>query len=682
MALKVFSVSEAKVKLRYREPYVTDASNERALASPRGAYRGFLPRCSAVPDMTIWLAVDPLSNGNDLDSFAVYGNRNEGAPDNDGWSLSVREKTDVALDLSSSALDPIPAGVNYLYVYIDVDYQVGVTTTCDYVVSDEDPYNSGSSNYDMNVILVGRIPVTPAATTINFDITNSATYDSVVTDRKLPVATSNEDETTLAVGEERWGLASCVDKFSTPTTDQKKAMSAASPSPSDDNPFATEQYLWNYPKYVPEEISSVKVPPSSEKYRTMISSKMWSTAWGVVGDFNTISGGSTKQYVAMGTIFNSNNEPRLLVVDNTALKVEVWDPRDTSASSPESLSDALSDDLPTGSGQTWEARSMCTYGSDVYITFDDTNASPETHQIQAWDLDTWDVKSGWSSTGTALPGTGTGLAYVAMANATKIVTSNTWVTITAISSAALSVINMSNGTISASGAGDAPTGVSAESMSVPCSDGTNLYFVANASGVCYFCSSTIADPTSGCGGSNYPFTYPDAVYVKNIASCGGDSIVALTNAVGYSSETEGVIYTHNSSDADLDKINCGRNSATTPLDGQYWIWGAACGAIFDGMNLWALVNIGNVSGGACSALAKIDVAKLTFVATDYYRQIGDVTNSLFLVPYNEPVSIGGSSSVVMPMAFDGRDVWVVLEMDASQTYSGEIYRLPMAAIRY
>ena len=55
MTVENFSISNTKVKLRYRETYVTEGANEKSLAMPRGIYRGFIPRKSATADTKIWL---------------------------------------------------------------------------------------------------------------------------------------------------------------------------------------------------------------------------------------------------------------------------------------------------------------------------------------------------------------------------------------------------------------------------------------------------------------------------------------------------------------------------------------------------------------------------------------------------------------------------------------------------
>ena len=115
MTIHGIDVSPDNVKLKYRERYVTEGENERSLAYPSGCYRGFIPEDSITPDMKVHLNIDPLSFGYDTDSFAIFNRYNDAG---EGWSLSIREPTDIVLDLTGTAFDPIPAGVTYLYLYI------------------------------------------------------------------------------------------------------------------------------------------------------------------------------------------------------------------------------------------------------------------------------------------------------------------------------------------------------------------------------------------------------------------------------------------------------------------------------------------------------------------------------------------------------------------------------------
>jgi len=230
---------------------MTEGSNEKMLAITSGVYRGFFPNTNAGVDMVVRLALDPLASyrpsGNPLydDSFAIVANTNAGSPDYEGWALSVREHDEVAIDLAGTALDPIPAGVNWLYLYITADYQVGQpTNTCTYNVSDENPHTSGSSNYDLDAIVLGRVAVTPGATMLNSPLTSSSEV-AMLEPRTYPVPTVAVKFRDLDEGDNEFGLFDSVSKWRTPTESQKYAMEQAN-SPSYVNPFATENDTLKY----------------------------------------------------------------------------------------------------------------------------------------------------------------------------------------------------------------------------------------------------------------------------------------------------------------------------------------------------------------------------------------------------------------------------------------------------
>lgn len=247
MTEKKLAIADTKIKLRHKETYVTEGTNERALAFPRGVYRGFIPRKSSTANTSVWLAVDPLSPTPPPpklyeDSFAIYAEYKDAT--NNGWALSVREYADVEIDVST--LLPITApGSSYLYVYITADYEIGTTTTAHYVVSDEDPYDSLSSNYDLDVIMIGRIPVSNRDSTITFDITNPATLTDVLAVTKYPTPTADKTGLTLSAGDNALGFMNSIQAWKLPSVNQKEAMDNAN-SPDSSNPFMTQDDVERY----------------------------------------------------------------------------------------------------------------------------------------------------------------------------------------------------------------------------------------------------------------------------------------------------------------------------------------------------------------------------------------------------------------------------------------------------
>ncbi len=413
----------------------------------------------------------------------------------------------------------------------------------------------------------------------------------------------------------------------------------------------------------------------------MLTTKLFDESWGVTSDSaNVISAGATKQLGDLAVYFDATTgAPRLMALDYAGNQISVYDAR--SLALLDTSSD-LSADLPSGGGETWHAVSMCTDGTHVYVGFIDTAAN--TYQIQSWLRSDWSVNTGWAATGTALPGSGAGSfggVRIGFASSTKLATVNSWNAVSAASSAAISIIDITDGTIDASGAGDCPTGDSAKAVSKFASDGTNIYFGASGSTSGYVCSATIANPQVGCGGSGYPYsmTTPAAGYPIAPVACG--AVVALGIYVGSGwAATDSVIQSCTASAAFTGKITRGQNSAGTPVTGDKWVMRIVHDARFDGINLWLVGDIDNLSSGVSCCVVKIDVAKLQANSlSDVAPQLGDVA-SVFKI---SPVNASSSSASLRPMSIelDGRDIWVIKENRASQTDSGKIFRLPLAQLR-
>lgn len=423
--------------------------------------------------------------------------------------------------------------------------------------------------------------------------------------------------------------------------------------------------------------------PDATDVNAMITTGLWDDSWGLpIDTANVISGGATKQYIDMAPFFTADNEPRLPVLDATNNKIEVWNPRTLALVD---TSDALDDDLPAIGAEVWEPYSMFTDGTSVYVMLRDSNATPDTHQIQAWDIATWDVKTGWPTTGTALSGTGNTPhnsrdGKVIMASATKLATVSGWITIASSASTAISIIDITNGTIDSEGAGDAPTGVTAEAIDSICSDGTNIYFAVRGATNLHVCTATIADPTAGCGGAGYPLSL-GAGSSSHLTACGPKMITNPVSPIGGVTEADIVLYTHDSSDADLDQITVGQNTRGTPDVADGYLLGFPWDACFDGRSLWILGSI-NPTGGDLAALTKVDVAKLFLFDTSEQRHYGDVVSGgPFIMPPDAEHPAGGSNWIYYRCVFDGRDIWVNVEPRASQPNSGKLMRLPQATQR-
>jgi len=416
----------------------------------------------------------------------------------------------------------------------------------------------------------------------------------------------------------------------------------------------------------------------------MISTGLWGDSWGLADDVeNVVSRDSLSQQIDLAVYFDpASDVAKLLILDVRNTRIDTVDTRSLGI---ENVSPDLTANLPSGGSETWVPNSMCTDGVSVYVLFTDTNASPDAHRVQAWDIATWGVKAGWPTTGTALS---TGNAYyerggsIIVASPTRLAVCNSWTTVTASSSPVISILDIVLGGLVASGAGDCSTVVSAQPTTAICSDGTYVYFGTYKTGpyVGYICSALITGPTTGIGSLGYPLSCTGSIPFK-LVSCGSNQFVSLHTPTASVTATDVVLRVHRSTAADLDRILRGQDSSGTPNLGNTWIYSnTVYDAVFDGLNIWIYTHIDNQVGGAQGALIKLDVAKLSGAATNVYRQIGDLTNSVFLIPTTGTMS--GASSLLASIVFDGRDIWVSAESVASQPYSGKTYRLPLALLRH
>lgn len=423
-------------------------------------------------------------------------------------------------------------------------------------------------------------------------------------------------------------------------------------------------------------------PPDT--YKSMVVSKLWEDSFSRPTDAeNTITGGSTKKYVDIKPYFTTDGGPRLLVLDNTNKKIEVWNPKTRTLVI---TTNALTDDLPSGGSETWQCIAMCTDGTDVYVAFTDTNASPDEHRIQAWTIDVsasdWSVKSGWAATGTALTATGNHSTNqsrdldIIIASSTKLAVASCCQVITGSSSEAISIIDKSDGSILSEGAGDSTTGSGEEVIGRICSDGTYIYFTVNNGGTPVLCSAAISDATTGSGGTGYPRSLTANSFYGVLCSCGSELIVTSIWEIN-GLATSSVFHTHNSTNASLQDVLLGQNSAGTPVVSDHYILKVPTDICFDGVNLWIL---GGIDQGANDllVLCKIDAAKLHASTLADDLQLNDIIAGSYVVC---EVPNTANDLWLTSMTFDGSDLWVLPEPDASQTHSGKIYRLQSTLFR-
>ncbi len=425
-------------------------------------------------------------------------------------------------------------------------------------------------------------------------------------------------------------------------------------------------------------VSSAHDEATEAEVQSMIETGLWSDSWGCTDDdANIISGGATKQYRDVVTYFNADGDARLLVADTSLMKIEMWDPR---AKTLTDTSHDLCDDLPVGVvAATSDFQCLCTDGTWVYAVVKDTVPAPDEYYIQAWKISDWSVNVGWPATGTQLTPTGTGKFFKAIiASADRIAVINNATTITAAGDPAIEIIDMDDGVILADGAGDAPIAITALADPVIASDGTNLFFGAYGStNLLWLCSATIADPTVGCGGTDWGVATNYNAHIGAMVSM-DEKIVSFLNwgAQAYGNQ---VILTHTADDAIMDIILLGQDAQAGPLTADEYIYRECTDAVFDGVNIWIFVDIDNLSASISGGFVKIDAAKLSFnIIVDKYRIIDDLEPSLFMVMPKTDLSLGEPQ---MGLTFDGRDIWGIAQQSASSTNSGKIARLPLALIR-
>lgn len=172
--IKELSIPETQLKLRWREPYVTDGTNKALAVLDPGAYRGGYVR-----------ETDPIST-----SFRITA---EGEQDNhflwvdktSGAALSIRYGTDVLVDMSDLFTGPggtLPSAQTW-YVWIDCAYTVGGATSGKIYVGDAAPSSA-------NAVKLARISMPNGATAIlDSYIDVSTTYRTVAhVDRPILLA--------------------------------------------------------------------------------------------------------------------------------------------------------------------------------------------------------------------------------------------------------------------------------------------------------------------------------------------------------------------------------------------------------------------------------------------------------------------------------------------------------------
>lgn len=203
--IKTESISQANIKTRWEEPYVSSAINRQMSAIPRGVYRGFKVTQMATPGAGITITSDTYDDSLLLHEDLING-----------------YKTAVRLSADTDILFTVTSGVTY-YLWVDVSYQVSSATVGNFKVGE-----AADLAADPNAIPVASILVPSGTTVLDANITQSPTASPVSFLQPVPSATQKN----------YWGMLDQTRFDRLPTQNQKDAMDNAS-APTGANPFAT-----------------------------------------------------------------------------------------------------------------------------------------------------------------------------------------------------------------------------------------------------------------------------------------------------------------------------------------------------------------------------------------------------------------------------------------------------------
>ena len=207
--MTTFTINEAKIKLAWREKYLTDGANEQALAHPRGAYRGFWPAPRLVPDTFLRLLVDPYTPGHvvDKDQFLIYRHTDDSTGVG-GFCVSIREVGDIEFDCAD--LFPVGGVAESWYVYVEAAYTPNAATTANYRVMKTDPHNVASPNYEPDAVILAVIPM-PVPGAVAFPAFTP--LDAIYARRCVPAPTARQQVADFVDGDEPWGLFDGVSRW-------------------------------------------------------------------------------------------------------------------------------------------------------------------------------------------------------------------------------------------------------------------------------------------------------------------------------------------------------------------------------------------------------------------------------------------------------------------------------------
>lgn len=253
MSLTTLAIADASLKLRWREPYVTEGVDTAMLAHPNGCYRGFWIEETGPVSTSFMLKVDSTFGtvaGVSVDSFAMFNDETA------GFALAVRESASITISLAAVLAWPLAAAHDF-WIWIDVNYAPNVATTAHYRVEDGlDPRIANPT-----AVVLGVLHVNMGAATI---VLHGGGANATVsyTNRTIPQATARETRANFVAGDRTVGLMTGEDRYVLPTPDEKEALDAAATAATAANPYVTEadstDKIWAEPQVV-----TVVIPPAT-----------------------------------------------------------------------------------------------------------------------------------------------------------------------------------------------------------------------------------------------------------------------------------------------------------------------------------------------------------------------------------------------------------------------------------
>jgi hypothetical protein len=146
------TVPEGQIKVRWREPYVSEGVNTALGVLDPGVYRGGYVTATSPATQAILIGL-----GGEADSSYLWQDLTTGV------ALAIRYTAAVTLDCSTAF--PIPGGGLVLYVYLNATYATSATTTATFTVAD-------AAAASANAIPLATITVPFGATTITAAMIN------------------------------------------------------------------------------------------------------------------------------------------------------------------------------------------------------------------------------------------------------------------------------------------------------------------------------------------------------------------------------------------------------------------------------------------------------------------------------------------------------------------------------